>query len=170
MSSDSSYSHINITSSVENTPTSPKLPTPTPKHEPVYKWENYRTGYTPESKKAKRGLFTSPDTKRKIDEIHHFQQQQIDLQWELYFEQKVTARRLSFLEKIGLRFCSSKKNEVSEPLPRPVSAFYPSSSYRTPVDPLNPWMSPKTPQYTPNSWEINYGKNEEKTPSPSPKK
>ena len=168
MSYDSSDSHINIISSVENTPASPKLPTPT--HEPVYKWENYRTGYTPDSKKAKRSLFTSPDTKRKIDEIHHFQQQQINLQRELYFEQKVTARRLSFLEKIGLYFCSSKKNEVSEPLPRPSNVFDPSSSYHTPADPLNPWTSPKTPHYTPNSWDINYGKNEEKTPSPSPKK
>ena len=171
MSSNNSLSPINITSSVDNTPTSPKLPTPTPTHEPVYKWNNYRTGYTPESKKAKRRLFISPDTKRKIDEIHHFQQQQIDLQRELYFEQKVTARRLSFLKQIGLRFCGSKKNEVAEPLPRPVSSFDPSSSYRTLVDPMNPWMSPKTPQYSPNSWDINYMKNEgKKNPSPSPKK
>ena len=151
MSSNNSYSPINITSSVDNSPTSPKLPTPTPKHEPVYKWNNYRTGYIPESKKTKRGLFISPDTKRKIDEIHHFQQQQIDLQRELYFEQKVTARRLSFLEQIGLRFCGSKKNEATEPLPWPVSSYDPSSSYRTPADPVNPWMSPKTPQYSPNS-------------------
>ena len=115
MSSNNSYSPINITSSVDNSPTSPKLPTPTPKHEPVYKWDNYRTGYIPESKKAKRGLFISPDTKRKIDEIHHFQQQQIDLPRELYFEQKITARRLSFLEQIGLRFCGSKKNDVADP-------------------------------------------------------
>ena len=60
---------------------------------------------------------------------------------------------------------------MDEPLPRPVSSLDPSSSYRTPVDPVNPWMSPKTPQYSPNSWDINYMKNEgKKTPSPSTKK
>ena len=104
MSSNKSNSPINITtsSSSDISPTSPRLPTPTPTNEPVYKWGNYKTGYTPESKKVKRGLFSSPDTKRKIDEIHHYQKQQIDLQRELYFEQKVMARRLSLLEQIGL--------------------------------------------------------------------
>ena len=137
MSSGSSYISISIsTPSTDSSADTPQcLPTPRPNQEPTNRWSSYHTGFTPENKKAKRSLFISPNTKEKIDEIHHYQKQQMDLQRELYFEQKVTARRLSFLKQVALKFCSSRKKDVHEPLPKPCSSLYPSSSYRTPSDP-----------------------------------
>ena len=99
-------------------------------------WEDSHTGYTPNNKKGKHTMVISPSTKQKIDEIHHYQQQQMNMQRELYYEQKVTARRLSFLEKIAMKVCSSKKDEVAEP------------SYRTP-SPSKPVQTPIAPKWSP---------------------
>ena len=52
---------------------------------------NSHTGYTPDKKTGKNTMVVSPSTKQKIDEIHHYQQQQMNMQRELYYEQKVTA-------------------------------------------------------------------------------
>lgn len=174
--SSSSNSSINITFTTEKSSDSPKLPTPTPTNEPHYRWGNYHTGYTPDSKKAKRALFSSPDTKRKIDDIHHYQSEQIALQKELYFEQKVTASRLSLLEKMIYKFCGPKLKDVSSPLPIPSDPIDPSASYRTEEDPVNLTKkfysySPQRPSYSPNSWEKNYNANEGKsytTPTKTP--
>ena len=135
MSSDNSYISISMSTPDSSVDTPQRLPTPTPIHEPTHRWSSYHTGFTPDSKKTKRSLFVSPNTKEKIDEIHHYQKQQIDLQRELYFELKVTARRLSFLEQVAMKFCSSRKKDVHDPLPKPCSSLDPSSSYRTPSDP-----------------------------------
>ena len=133
-SSDKSFTDYATPPSTSSS-SSPSLPTPTPPHEPKHRWFNYRTRYTPEKKKSKRASIISPNTKEKINEIHHYQQQQMDLQRELYFEQKVTARRLSFLEQIAATFCSSKAKDVHEPMPVPCCPLDPSASYRTPWDP-----------------------------------
>ena len=138
---------------------SPSLPSPS--KEPKNKWYNYRTGSTLEKKKSKRASIISPNTKDKIDEIHHYQQQQMDLQRELYFEQKVTARRISFSEQIAATFCSTKAKDVHEPMQVPCSSLDPSASYITPWDlpPRNyassswtPWdQTPPRPQISPNT-------------------
>lgn len=78
-----------------------RLSTPTPGQKPTHKWSFYHTGFTSDKKWSKRFLFVSPNTEEKIDGIHHYQ---MDLQQELYFEQKVAARRLSFLEQVAIKF------------------------------------------------------------------
>lgn len=166
MSSKSSSPSINIIVSTNSSAETPVLPTPTPEIEPTYKWGEYHTGYTPESKKTKRSLFTSPDTKRKIDEIHHYQRQQIELQRELYFEQKATSTRLSTLQKMISKLCRSNEKDVVSPLPSPTNPIDPSAAYRTEDDPVNYakekyyTFSPQHPPYSPNSWDKNYNKNE----------
>ena len=99
---------------------------------------------TPNSKRVKRTLFYSPRTKAQIDEIHHYQKHQIDLQRQLhygqsqlYHEQQRTSARLSVLEKLATFFCGSNKHDVHEPM-----SSRPSTSK------------------SPNSWDRNYEKNE----------
>ena len=175
MSSPDSYISISVstpsTDSAVDTPQ--QLLTPTPKQESTHRWSSYRTGFTPDNKKAKKSLFTSPNTKEKINEIHHYQKQQMDLQRELYLEQKVTARRLNFLQQVAMKFCSSRKKDIHEPLPKPCSSLDPSSSYRTPSDPSPRWYfgSPRTHErgniWSPlRPWNNNESGNP-KTPSPS---
>ena len=108
-------------------------------------WEDSHTGFTPDKKKGKKAMVISPSTKQKIDEIHHFQRQQIDMQREMFYEQRVTARRLSFLEKIAMKICSSKKDEVVDPTP--------SSSTALIRTPRTPKWSPVENIPSPNSWE-----------------
>ena len=110
-------------------------------------WDESHTGYTPEKKKGKNTMVISPSTKQKIDEIHHYQQQQMNMQRELYYEQKVMARRLSFLEKIAMKVCSSKKDDVAEP-----SYRTPSSSNPVQIQ-IAPRWSPIEDVPSPNSWE-----------------
>ena len=111
-------------------------------------WENTHTGYTPEKKKGKNAMVISPSTKQKIDEILHYQQQQMELKKELYYEQKVTARRLSFLERMALKICSSKKEDIVKPTSRPSSN--PAQS------PASPTWSPIENVPSPKSWECRY--------------
>lgn len=132
----SSYSSINF-----ETPssTSSNLPTPTPTHEPA-RPSSYQTGYTPEKKKDRRFLFFgSPQTKQKIDDLHHYQRESITLQRVMYYEQKMNSRRLSFHEQIGWKFCGSSSSSAYQP---------------TPLSTRNPWdRSPQPPPVSPNSWE-----------------
>lgn len=133
--------HISITSSESEEYLSPE----TPKYKPKCHHQCSRTpGSTPKSKKAKKVLFYSPQTKEKIDEIHHYQKHQIDLQRQLHYgqqqlhhEQQQTSARLSILERMAFFFCGSNKRDVHEPMPNA-----PSSSR------------------TPNSWDRNYAQNE----------
>ena len=175
-STDNDRSSLEFTTPTsESSPSS--LPTPTPVHETVHRWSSYQMGYTPDNKHSKRAAFISPNTKEKIDDIHHYQQQQMDLQRELYFEQNVMARRLSFLEQIATKFCSSKAKDVHEPMPVPCSSLDPSASYRNPWDPpprnyastsWTPWeQSPQRPPISPNTmtranvWSLLQPSNEE---------
>ena len=123
---------------------------PSPDNDPRHRWkpwEDSHTGYTPDKKKGKKEMVVTPSTKQKIDEIHHYQQQQMNMQRELYYEQKVTARRLSFLEKIAMKFCSSKKDDVAEPSYRTPS---PSNHVQSSIAPI--WSSVENVP-SPNSWE-----------------
>ena len=97
----------------------------------------------------------------------------MDLQREPYFEQKVTARRPSFLKQVAIKFCNSRKKDVHEPLPIPCNPLDPSASRRTPLDP-SPMRfsgSPRTHErgniWSPlRPWKDNESGNP-KTPSPS---
>jgi hypothetical protein len=134
-------SHISITSSDSEENYSPI----TPKQKPECYHHCSRTpGHTPSSKRVKKALFCSPRTKAQIDEIHHYQKHQIDLQRQLhygqnqlYHEQQRTSARLSVLERMASFFCGSNKHDVHEPMP-----CRPSTST------------------TPNSWDRNYNENE----------
>lgn len=95
-------------------------------------------------------MVISPSTKQKIDEIHHYQQQQMDLQKELYYEQKVMARRLSFLERMVIEICSSKKEDIIKPTSRPLTSLNPAQSL------VAPMWSPIENVPSPNSWERRY--------------
>ena len=131
-------SSLDYSTPTEYDSSSSPFPTPTPVHEPRC---SYHTGYTPEKKKSKRTLFTSPDTKKKIDDIHHYQYHQMELQKEMYYEQKVTSSRLSFLENIAMRFCGSSN------MHNPGTTHHASSSSQRPA-----WEpSPQRPPITPNT-------------------
>lgn len=119
----------------------PSLVTPTPRNEPA----QYHTGYTPKSKKSRRSLFVSPKTKKKIDDIHHYQKEQINLQREMYYEQRMNSRRLSLIESIALKFYGkSPKHDVIEPL----------TSRQPNWSGWNQWeQTPQQPPASPNSWE-----------------
>ena len=119
----------------------PSLPTPTPVHEPG----RHHTGFSPKPKKSRRSLFFSPKTKEKIDEIHHYQKEQVNLQREMFYEQRMNSNRLSLIESIALKFCGkSAKHDV----------FQPSSSHQPSSSGWNKWeQTPSQPQASPNSWE-----------------
>lgn len=115
-------SHITITSSESDEHYSPK----TPEHPPGFHQNSRTPGTTPNSKRCKKALFCSPGTREKIDEIHHYQKHQVDLQREMYYEQKLTASRLTYLEQIASFFCSSNKHNVHEPTHMPSSSRTPN--------------------------------------------
>ena len=109
-------------------------------------------GTTPTSKRAKKVLFCSPRTKEKIEEIHHYQKHQIDLQRQLHYgqrqlydEQQRTSATLSILERMASFLCASNKNDVYQPMTQG-----PSSSTHQ------------------NSWDRNYNRNEGKKEKWSP--
>ena len=135
MSSENSHLSFSIPTTDSSTDTPQRLPTSTANQELMCRYSSYHMGFTPDNKKSKRALFVSPNTKEKIDEIHHYQKQQIDLQRELYFEQKVTARRLSFLKQVAMKFYNSRKKDVHEPLPIPCNPLDPCACYHTTFDP-----------------------------------
>ena len=119
-------------------------PTPHEKNRPCPSRE--RSSYTPEKKKSRRFLFFgSPSTKEKISEMHHYQREQLDLQREMYYEQKVNSKRLSFIEQVALKFCgTSPKKDVVQP----------STSQQITSSGWNSWEpSPQTPSVPQNSWE-----------------
>ena len=70
----------------------------------------------------------------------------MELQRELYFGQQDVSRRLSLLERIAAKFCSSPKNVVHDPS-RPSTSAYPAGS------PMAPRWSPIENVPSPNSWE-----------------
>jgi len=93
------------------------------------------------NKKIKKNLFISPKSKEKIDDIHHFQQSQINLQREMYYEQRINSSRLSFIESVALKFCGKDSTRNVE-TPQPSNSGW------------NPWYpSPQRPPYSPNSWD-----------------
>lgn len=93
------------------------LPTPTPIYEQVpIVPPSTHTCYTPPTKRTRRSLFYgSPSPKEKINDIHHYQRKTMELQLELYYEKRVNAKHLSFLEQVALKLCgSSSKNTVHQ--------------------------------------------------------
>ena len=127
-------SHISVTSSEPKEYYSPE----TPKHKSKCHHQCIHTpGNTPTSKRANKVLFCTPRTREKINEIHHYQKHQIDLQRQLHYEQQLTSERLSLLERMASFFCGSNKHGVYEPMPHAPSSFK-----------------------SPNSWDKNYAQNE----------
>ena len=127
-------SHISVTSSEPKEYYSPE----TPKHKSkCHHHCIHSPGNTPTLKRAKKVLFCSPRTREKINEIHHYQKHQIDLQRQLHYEQQLTSERLSLLERMASFFCGSNKHDVHEPMP----------------------SRPSTSR-SPNSWDRNYNRNE----------
>ena len=119
---------------------------PTPSIEPRHSYGKEPTGHTPNKKKAKKNLCLSPITKEKIDDIHHDQQNIINLQREMYYEQRINSRKLSLLESIAIKFCG--KDIPRECIVEPIPYSQPTSSG------WNPWhQSPQRPHVSPNSWE-----------------
>ena len=165
MASNDNTSSSDYSTPMEYDSSSSPLPTPTPVHEPRH---SYHTGHTPDKKKAKRTIFLSPNSKKKLDEIHHYQYHQMELQREMYYEQKVTSSRLNFLERLAMKVCGP--STVHEPS----SSHRPSSSHQQPWDasPSPPQISPNT-MYKENIWSplqpyIENGS--PKTPKKTPKK
>lgn len=83
MSTSSSMDSIEIIASNS----SPK----TPDHK-VSPSSVHHTGYTPDKKKRKKTIDISPNMKHKIDDVHHYQQESLMLQCEMYYEQLQTDR------------------------------------------------------------------------------
>ena len=132
--------------SLPTTPSSSDLETSTSSIEPRHSYGKEPSGHTPNKKKAKKNLCLSPITKEKIDDIHHDQQNIINLQREMYYEQRINSRKLSLLESIAIKFCGKdiSRECVAEPIPysQPTSSNW------------NPWQqSPQPPPYSPNSWD-----------------
>ena len=61
--------------------------------------------------------------------MHYYQQQ-------MFYEQKLTTSRLTYLERLASLFCGSDRHGIHEPIPIPTSSR------------------------TPNSWDRNYQNNE----------
>jgi len=137
--SNSDYTPPTTSSSSEND-------IPTPSEEPRHSYERQPTGHTPNKKKAKKYLELSPRTKDKIDDIRHNQQNIINLQRDMYYEQRINSKKLSLLEAIGIKFCG--KNIPKDWVDEPVLYSRPSSSN------WNTWQqTPRPPPYSPNSWD-----------------
>ena len=104
------------------------------------------SGHTPNRKKAKKCLDLSPRTKEKIDNIHHDQQNIINLQRDMYYEQRINSRKLSLLESIAIKFCG--KDIPRDIVAEPILYSQPTSSG------WNSWQqSPQQPPISPNSWD-----------------
>ena len=121
------YSSINYESPSSK---SSNLPTPTPAYIPICPPQNHHTGYTPENKRTRRNLFPTPSTKEKIDDLHHYQRETLELQCEMHYEQKSHGRRLSFLERCAAKICGA-----------------------SPINTNAHIHSPQRPHASPNSWE-----------------
>ena len=132
---ENSYSLINITtdSSSESSP------------------NNSHTGFTPDSKRAKKGWFIrSPSIKEKIDDICHYQRESLQVHREIHYGQQSHDKRLSFWEQCAAKFCGTISTNKDVIIRTPPSR----------QNPPNPWeqgtsrFSPvKNNRWSPNSWE-----------------